>query len=109
MEVSLFYRSDDAGRNDVALHDAAENVDENSFNVGIAENDFKRGRYLFLACVTAHIEEVGRTSAVMLNDVHGRHGQPSAIDEASDCSIVLGEVEIEFTGPGLQRSFPSRI
>ncbi len=44
--------------------------------------------HLRLRGTTANVQKVGRLATVQLNNVHRRHGQPSAIDKASvvgDC------------------------
>lgn len=41
----------------------------------------------------ANIQEVGRLSPVQLDDVHGCHGQPGAIDEAANVPVQLDVVE----------------
>src|ERR1051325_4211160 len=46
-QVRFARGSDDTGSDDVALHDATENVHENSLHVRIAENDAERRRDLF--------------------------------------------------------------
>src|SRR5687767_11170898 len=65
MKMRFLYRGHDARRNDVALHDAAENIYEDPFYVRVFENDFERGRDLLRAGATAHVKEVGRAAAVM--------------------------------------------
>ena len=54
------HRGDDAGGDDVAIHDAAENVHQNAFHVRIAQNDFESRRDLFLARAAADVEKVRR-------------------------------------------------
>ncbi len=79
-QMRFFNCCDDAGRNDVAIHDAAKNVDQNSFDAGVAQNNFKRGGDLFLARAAADIEEIRRVAAKMLDDVHRRHRETGAVD-----------------------------
>src|SRR5262249_44153097 len=70
-EADLAHRSGDAFGNHVALHDAAEDVDQDAFHVGIGGDDLERGRYLLLAGAAADVKEVRRLHAVELDDVHG--------------------------------------
>jgi hypothetical protein len=47
------------------------------------------GTHLALLNVAADIEEVGRLTAVQLDDVHGGHGQPSTVHQATDVPVHL--------------------
>src|SRR6185295_14497235 len=52
-----FFRGfDNAGRDDVATHDATEDVDQNPLHVLVGENDLERRRYFFLRRAAADIE-----------------------------------------------------
>src|SRR5439155_18770176 len=93
VKVCFFHCRDDPGRNDVALHDAAENIHQNPLNIAVAENDLERGSDLFLAGAAAHIQEICRDSTVMLDNVHRSHGQPGAVHEAGDVSVELDIIE----------------
>src|SRR5687768_13140377 len=96
---------DDAGGDDVAIHDAAEDVDENSFYVRIAQDDFEGGGNLFFARAAANVEKVRGAAAVMLDYIHGRHGQASAVDEAGDVTVELDVIETKFAGLDFERRF----
>ena len=50
-------RFHNAGGDDVAIHDPAEDVHENSFYVRIAENDFERRGDLLFARAAAYIQD----------------------------------------------------
>ena len=71
----------------------------------ILQDDFERGRDLFLARAAADIEEIGRAAAEMLDDVHGGHGQARAVDQAGDVTVEFDVIEIEFAGFDFQRRF----
>src|SRR5947209_100727 len=66
-EPDLAHRGGDAFRDHVALHDAAEDVDQNALHVGIGGDDLEGGRDLLLAGAATDIEEVGRRHAVELD------------------------------------------
>ena len=78
---------DDAGGDDVAIHDATENVDEDGLHVRIAQDDLERRGNLILRSPTTHVQEVGRHAAEVLDDVHGGHGQTGTIDHAGNVAI----------------------
>src|SRR6201747_1616837 len=61
---------DDALRDDVAFHDAAEGVDQDALHIGIADDDLERLGHLLLGGAAADVEEVGRRAAIELDDVH---------------------------------------
>src|SRR3984885_9458663 len=60
LETDFLYRGDHALGDDVALHDTAEDIDEDTLHVGIGGDDLEGGRDLFLAGAAADIEEVRR-------------------------------------------------
>ena len=99
-------RGDDAFGDDVAFHDAAENVDQDSLHIGIADDDLEGGGDFFLGGAAAHIQEVGGLAAVKLDDVHGGHGQARAIHHAADLAVELDVGEIVFGGFHLHRDLP---
>ena len=72
---------------DIAFHNAAENVDQNALHVGVGEDDLERGFDLVLVGAAADIEEVRGFGAKQLDDVHGRHGKARAIDQTADFTI----------------------
>ena len=82
----------------VALHDAAEDVDQNPLHLRIRGDDLERGRHLLLGGAAADVEEVRRRLAVELDDVHGRHGEAGAVDHAADGAVERHVVEIVFRG-----------
>ncbi len=103
-EIS-FAAGDDAFGDDVALHDAAEDVDEDALHIGVAHDDLEGLRHLLLGGAAADIEEVGGLAAEQLDDVHGRHGQARAIDHAADFAIELDVGEVVFAGFDFRRIF----
>src|SRR3569623_881713 len=94
LEVHLPRGGDDAVGDDVAAHDAAEDVDQDALHCGIAQNDLERGGALFLGGAAADVEEVGRERAVQLDDVHRRHGEAGAVDHTADVSVELDVGEV---------------
>src|SRR5688572_12295080 len=96
---------DNAGGDDVAIHDSAEDVDEDSFYVGVTEDDFEcRGDLLF-AGAAADVEEIRGTAAVMLDDIHGGHRETSAVHKARDVPIQLDVIQAKFAGLDFKRRF----
>ncbi len=64
------------GRGDrVALHDAAEDVDQHRLDPRLAEQDAEPLEHLVLVGAAADVEEVGRLAAVVLDQVHRAHRQ----------------------------------
>src|SRR6516164_6111050 len=66
--VDLVCSLDDSLGYDVAAHDAAENVDEDPFDVVVLEDDLERFGNLFPGGASPHIQEVGRFAAELLED-----------------------------------------
>ena len=59
-QAGFLHRRDDAGGDDVAVHDAAEDVDQDALHVRVLQDDLERRRDLLLAGAAADVEEVGR-------------------------------------------------
>jgi succinyl-CoA synthetase beta subunit len=96
---------DDAFGDDVALHDAAEDVDQDALHVRVADDDLEGLGHFFLGGAAAHVQEVGRLAAIELDDVHRRHGQAGPIDHAADLAIQLDVGEVVFAGFDFRRVF----
>ena len=60
LQADFLHRRDDALGDDVALHDAAEDVDQNALHVRVGGDDLERRRHLLLGGAAADIEEVRR-------------------------------------------------
>src|SRR5882724_9634961 len=45
-QTDLFHGFNDTGSDDVAVHDSAKNVNEDTVHVGVTENDLKSGHHL---------------------------------------------------------------
>ena len=59
-QLHFLGRRDDAFGDDVAAHDAAEDVDQDALHRRIGEDDLERRGDLFLVGAAADVEEVGR-------------------------------------------------
>ncbi len=101
--VDLGGRFDDPLGDDVAAHDAAEDVDEDPLDVAVLENDLEGLGDLFAGRSAADVEEVGRLAAVLIEHVEGRHGQTGAVDHAADVAGQLDVGEVVFAGGDFQR------
>src|SRR5260370_8837201 len=53
----------------------------------------------------AHVQEVGRRAAGILDNVHRRHGQPGAVHQAGDVPVQLDVVQAVLGGLDFQRVF----
>src|SRR3546814_17059842 len=83
-QIHFLRRGDDAVGDDVAFHDAAEDVDEDALYRGVLEDDLERRGHLFLARAAADVEEVRREFAVALDDIHRPHRQTGTIEHSND-------------------------
>ena len=93
-ETDFLDRGDDAFGDHVAFHDAAEDVDENAFDVRVGGDDLERGRHFLRRRAAADVEKIRRLRAIELDDVHGRHGEAGAVDHAADRAVErdIGEI-----------------
>ena len=78
---------DHARGDDVALHDAAEDVDQDRLQLRVLQHDLERLGHLLGRGAAAHVEEVGGRAAVELDDVHGRHREAGAVHQAADVAV----------------------
>src|SRR5690606_31983974 len=86
--------ADDAFCDQVTAHDTAEDVHQHRLHCRVGQDDLEGFGNAFLGCTTTHVEEVGGKPAVQFDDVHGAHGQASAVDHAADVAIEGHVVEI---------------
>ena len=85
--------------NGVALGDSAEDVDQNAFDLGVAEDNTKGLDGAVGGDAAADVEEIGGFAAVQLDDVHGRHGQTGPIDQTADVAIQRDVGKARLIGP----------
>src|SRR5688572_7121123 len=96
LEADFLDRFDDARGDDVAIHDAAKNVNEDPFHVWISEDDLEGRDYLVLRSAAADIEEVRRFAAVVFDDVHRRHREAGAVDQTGNAAVERDVAERVF-------------
>ena len=106
-EADGFGGVDDALGDDVAAHDAAEDVDEDAFDGGVGEDDFEGFGDGFFGGGASDVEEVGGVSAVVLDGVHGGHGEAGAVDEAPDRAVHADIRQVVLLGCNLTRVIPA--
>ena len=95
-QADFFHCRDHAFGDDVALHDAAEDIDQNPLHVRIAGDDLERRRHALLGRRAADIEEVRRRPPIELDDVHGGHREAGAVDHAADLAVERDVIELVF-------------
>ena len=96
-------RLDHALGDRVALHDAAEDVDQDRLETRVAQHQLEGLGDLFCRGAAADVEEVRRLAAEELDRVHRRHRQPGAVDEAADVAVELDVAEVELARLDLGR------
>src|SRR4029453_13922063 len=84
VEADLARRADDAFGNGIAAHHAAEHVDQDSLHARIVEDQLEGAGNALLGRGAGDVHEVRRLAAVVLDDVHGRHGEAGAVHHAAD-------------------------
>src|SRR5215469_7658706 len=107
--MQVFRGADDASGQDIAAQNAAENIDEDGVDLGIAHQNAKCVFHLIGGSAAANVEKVRRGAAGVLDDVHGSHGQASAVDHAGDAAIELDVVEAVLGGFHFKRIFLVKI
>src|SRR5690606_25168259 len=96
---------DHALGDDVAAHDAAENIHQDGLDAAVLQHDLEGFRDLLGRRTTAHVQEVGGFATEQLDGVHGRHGQARAIDQAADVAVELNIGQVIFAGLDFRRVF----
>ena len=74
-------------------HDAPKDVHQDGLHARVRVEDLKGARDLVGAGAAAHVQKVGGRAAVQLDDVHGGHGQPRAVDHAANAAVQAHVVE----------------
>ena len=90
-------------RQHVVAQNAPEDVDQHLLHVGVRQQDAHRRANAFLVCAAAHVEEVGGRRAHRRHDVHRRHGQPRAVDQAPHVAVQPNVDDSYVVRPRLQR------
>src|SRR5688572_7817924 len=90
---------------DIATHNAAKDVNQNSTHVFIGQQNLKGVLYLLGIGAPPDIQEVGGTSSGQFDDIHGRHSQTRAIDHAADAPIQTDVVDPVTRGLDFERIF----
>src|SRR5690554_2069494 len=86
-EADLLHSFDDPFCDDITLHDAAEDVDEDALHVRVARDDAERCGDLFGRRTATYVEEVCRGRTEVLDDVHRRHREARTVHHAADGTI----------------------
>ena len=96
LQADFLHRRHHAFGDDVALHDAAEDVDQDALHVRVGGDDLERRGHLLGGGAAADIEEVRRRHAVELDDVHRGHREAGAVHHAADLAVERDVVEVVF-------------
>merc|ERR1719382_2423196 len=94
LELDAFAGVDDAVGDRGAVHDAAKHIHQDGFHPVVFSDDAESLPHLIFLDIATHIKEVGWLATIELDDVHGRHGQPSTVHQASNVAIQLHVVEV---------------
>jgi len=78
-------------------------VDKDGLYLLLGEDNLKRLLDGSGGRASSDVEEVGGVAAVELEDVHRRHGEAGAVDEAANVAVELDEVEAVLGGVDLSR------
>ena len=94
-----------AGGQRVAAQDAAENIDQHCLHIRIGKQNAECVLDLFGVGAATDIQEIRRTAAGELDDVHGGHRQAGAVHHAGDVAIELDVVQAELGRFHFERIF----
>ena len=103
MTPELVRRRDDALRDQIAAHDAAEDVDEDRLHVLVAQDQLEGFLDLLLVRAAARVEEVRRLAAAVVDHVERRHREARAVHHAADVAVEADVGEIDLVRRALAR------
>jgi len=89
LEVNVPGRGNNSLGHDVAADDAAEDVNQDHLHIFVGKDDLECiGHRLLVSCST-NVQEVCRFTTSQLDDIHGCHCQPGAVDHAAHLAVQL--------------------
>ena len=91
----------------IALGDAAEDVDQNPLHLRIGQDNPEGFACAFRSNAAADIEKVCRLPAMMFDDAHRSHRQPGTVHKAADVAVELNEVEVRLGLARISTGFSS--
>src|SRR5262245_18158782 len=103
LETEVAGRGHDALGDQVAAHDAAENIHQDGADVRIAKDQLERLLHLLLVRPAAGVEEVRRTPAAERDHVERRHREARAVHHAADVAFQPDVREVDLLGRALPR------
>src|SRR5207253_6484716 len=92
LDVEVAGRGHHSSSQRVAAQNTSKNIDQHGLHIGVREQDTEGVLDLFRAGPSADVEEVRRTAACVLDDVHRAHGKPGAVHHASNIAVQLDVV-----------------
>ena len=98
VERVLLVGADDGGGEVVASEDSTEDVHKDSFDLGVVVEELEGLGQCIALCAATDIKEVSRLTTVELDDIHGGHGETSAVDEAADVTSDVNIIKIKALG-----------
>ena len=82
----------------VASEDSTEDVHEDGFHFGVVVKELEGLGELVTLGAAADVQEVSWFSTILLNNIHGGHGESGAVDKAADISSDVDVVEVVLLG-----------
>src|SRR5206468_1287666 len=98
LQTHFLHGCDNAFGDQVATHDAAEDVDQDGLDLVGREDELERLGDALLGGAAADVEEVGRLTARQLDHVHRGHGQTGAVDHTAARAVHRDVVEVVLDG-----------
>src|SRR5260370_805578 len=77
----------------IDAQNSAKDINKDGADILVTQQNLKRMTNLLGVGATAHVEKVGRRSACVFNDVHGRHGQARAVHHAGNVAVELDVIQ----------------
>ncbi|KAH3664244.1 hypothetical protein OGAPHI_004596 [Ogataea philodendri] len=84
--------------NVITSNNTTKDVDKDGLNTLLGQDELEGLLDGFWSGSSTNVQKVGWRSSVQLNNVHGGHGQTSTVDETSNVTIQLDEVQTKLAG-----------
>src|SRR5262245_60315109 len=101
LEGELLGGGHHALRDQVAAHDAAEDVDEDRAHARVAQDQLEGLLHLLPVGPAAGVEEIRRAPTALLDHVERGHGETRAVHHAADVAVEPDVGEVDLLGEAL--------
>ena len=97
-QTHLLHNVDQTLGNSVTTDDTTEDVDKDGRDLRVAGDQLESALDSGGGSTTTDVKEVSGVTTVQLDDIHGSHGETSTVDQATNVTVQLDEVQTVLSG-----------